>query len=405
MTRPPQADAVRRSPEIALEEAEEFLTLERLERISGFDGGDLPVVSMYLGVPAAPGDAHARAVTKADSLLHQIRPLEEDRTRDHAARMSLRGDIESIEAVVDAAVNIPETLAIISCSGADMLEVVRLPRAVRDRILVDATPWTRPMLAVLDEHRRCLAAVVDRESAHAWELYLGQIRDRGSLLTGREQRAARLEAVNGKRDANRAEELEKRYFREVANALDQLLEAEPDAVLVLGGHENELALVRELLARAAQQRLVGTFSVDHTTATAGAMREQVEAILDRYELDEQRRRVEEVIGVAAAGGHAAVGLEECLWAGSAAAVETLFVQEGVARPGVVCDRSRWLGLEGEQCPVCGDAMRPTPDVIDELGEAVLDEGGSVRTVRVETELGELLTACTLRFELPSRGGP
>jgi hypothetical protein len=400
MTRPPQVDAVRRSPEIALQEADEFLTPERLERISGFHGGDLPVVSMYLGVPAPPGDAHARAVTKADSLLHQIRPLAEDRTREHTARMSLRGDIESIEAVVDAAVSIPETLAIISCSGADMLEVVRLPRAVRDRIVVDTTPWTRPMLAVLGEQRRCLAAVVDRESNHAWELYLGQIRDRGSLLTGRQQRAAGLEAVNSKRDANRAEELEKRYFREVAEALDKLLEAEPDTVLVLGGHEDELALVRELLARATQQHLAGTFTVDHTTASAGAVHEQAQAVLDRYELDEQRRHVEEVIGMAAAGGHGAVGLEECLWAGSTAAVETLFVQEGIARPGVVCDRSRWLALEGEQCPVCGDPVRPTPDVIDELGEAVLDEGGSVRTVRAETQLGELLTACSLRFELP-----
>jgi peptide chain release factor subunit 1 len=284
-----------------------------------------------------------------------------------------------------------------------MLEVVRLPRAVRDRILVDATPWARPMLAVLDEHRRCLAAVVDRESAHAWELYLGKIRDRGSLLTGRQQRAARPGPVHSKRDANRAEELERRYFREVADALDRLLEAEPDAVLILGGHEDELALMRELLARAAQQRLAGTFSVDHTAATAAAVHEQAQAVLDRYELDEQRRRVEEVIGLAAAGGHGAVGLEECLWAGSAAAVETLFVQEGVARPGVVCDRSRWLALEGEQCPVCGDPLRRTPDVIDELGEAVVDEGGSVSTVRVETQLGELLTACTLRFELPSRG--
>jgi hypothetical protein len=40
-------------------------------------------------------------------------------------------------------------------------------------------------------------------------------------------------------------------------------------------------------------------------------------------------------------------------------------------------------------------------VIDELGGAVVSEGGSVPTLRVEP--GELLTACTLRFELPSPG--
>jgi peptide chain release factor subunit 1 len=42
-------------------------------------------------------------------------------------------------------------------------------------------------------------------------------------------------------------------------------------------------------------------------------------------------------------------------------------------------------------------------VIDELTEAVIDEGGSIHHVRAETELAEELVACALRFELPSRG--
>jgi hypothetical protein len=66
----------------------------------------------------------------------------------------------------------------------------------------------------------------------------------------------------------------------------------------------------------------------------------------------------------------------------------------------VCDRSRWLAASGELCPVCGAQLRKTPDVIDELTETVIEEGGSVRQVRAETELGEQLVACTLRFELP-----
>lgn len=65
-------------------------------------------------------------------------------------------------------------------------------------------------------------------------------------------------------------------------------------------------------------------------------------------------------------------------------------------------RGGWRS-KASSVPVCGDPIRSTPDVIDELGEAVVDEGGSVRTVRVETKLDELLTACTLRFELPGRG--
>jgi len=76
------------------------------------------------------------------------------------------------------------------------------------------------------------------------------------------------------------------------------------------------------------------------------------------------------------------------------------VQEGTIRPGVVCDRSRWLASSGERCPVCGEQTRHTPDVINELTEALIDEGGSIHHVRAETELSEQLVAGSLRFALP-----
>jgi peptide chain release factor subunit 1 len=388
-------------PEMALAAADEFLTPERLDRILNFDGGALPIVSAYIAVPPTPGDAHHVAVTKADSLLHEIR-AKDDRTMDHDARLSLREDIANIKAVVDLAANIPETLAIVSCSRAGMLEVVRLPRAVRDRIVVDETPWVRPLVAMLDEYRRCFAVLVDRESAHAWELYLGQLRDAGPLPRSSTARRAGLQEVNQRRAPHKAETYERRYLRLLTDALEELLAGDRNAVLALGGHEDELARFRELLPRALQERLAGTFTVDHSAVTLGAIEEQAGAVLERYELDQQRRRVADVFEAAAAGGHGAVGLDACLWAASVAAVQTLYVQEGAICPGVVCDRSRWLALTGECCPVCGAETRQTPDVINELTEAVIEEGGSVSHVRAETELAERLAACALRFELPSR---
>lgn len=132
-------------------------------------------------------------------------------------------------------------------------------------------------------------------------------------------------------------------------------------------------------------------------------RTPAEQVLDRYELERQRQRVAEVLDSAAAGGRAAVGLEACLWAGSAAAVSELYLQDGAISPGVVCDRSRWLAAAGELCPVCGEPMRHTPDVINELAEAVIDEDGSVHHVRAEAGLAAQQVACALRFDLPNRG--
>ena len=102
------------------------------------------------------------------------------------------------------------------------IQVIGLPRAVRERIIVDTTPAIRPMLAVLDEYRRCCAVIVDRETAYAWELYLGEILETPGLPGAKRRGVGH--AVNERRNDHKAEELEKRHFRQVATTLDELSE-------------------------------------------------------------------------------------------------------------------------------------------------------------------------------------
>lgn len=64
-----------------------------------FDGGGLPTVLIYLTVPPGP-DAYALAKTKADSVLHEIRGVGEDRPLGHDARLSVRRDIEHVAGAI-----------------------------------------------------------------------------------------------------------------------------------------------------------------------------------------------------------------------------------------------------------------------------------------------------------------
>jgi hypothetical protein len=389
-----------RLPESAIADANRLLGTETIDRIAHFDSGGLPIVSTYLTVPPGP-DAHAAARTKADSLLHEIRGLGEERSLGHDARLSLRRDIERLAGAIANATITPDTLAFFSCSGAGLFEVVRLPRAVRDRIVVDATPWIRPMLAVVGDYQRCCAVVVDKRVARAWELYLGQMRDAG---LGAELRAPRSSDSNERRDSNRAEELEKRHFRQVAEVLERLQRANRYDLLAVGGHDSELPHFLGLLSDSLRERVAGTFSVDDDAIAPAAVRAQGEAILDRYELDRQRRSVSEVLATEAAGGQATSGLQACLWAGSIAAIADLYVQDGATEPGVVCE-PHWFAVRGATCPICGRRTRKTPDVLNELVEAAIDTGAAIHHVRAETELVDKLAASSLRFVLPPMPEP
>ncbi len=376
--------------------AEQVLRAGTVDRIERFHGGELSVLSLYMCIPAG-WDSQSTARTKVDSRLREVRPLAEEHSRSHANRMSLRQDIEWVKEVVTDLPIRPGALALFACSGAGLREIVPFPRPVKDRIVVDETPWARPLTAVLEEYERCCLAVIDRGDAQAWELYLDAMRPIGPVGEKRWREQAR--ATNPHHQGAKAEELEKRHFRSVADQLEKLQREHSFDVLLLGGHEEELGRFEGLLSNELRRRLGGSFRLDEDRLEAGA-RERAQAILDDRLLRRQKRAVAEVLEAAASGGPAAVGLRSCLWAGSAAGIDSLLVEEGATSPGVVCDQSRWFGLTGETCPVCGSPTRRTEDVIDELVEAVVNEGGSFRPVWAETELRGSTAAASLRFPLP-----
>jgi peptide chain release factor subunit 1 len=78
------------------------------------------------------------------------------------------------------------------------------------------------------------------------------------------------------------------------------------------------------------------------------------------------------------------------------------VQDGTVTPGVICDYDRWLALAGQICPLCERPVRHVPDIIDELVQVVIDEGGSIKHVAADTALKEYVVAASLRFPLPSQ---
>ena len=377
-----------------------MITTEQIDRIIRFHGAGLPVVSAYVAVPADPRD-RAGVRSRLGSLVHEIRPLAKDDSLERDARMSLRGDIERLEHLEEEKPPRPGTLAVFSCSGRQLFEQVELPRTMlRDRIVVDETPWVRPMLAVLDEYHRYCIAIIEKGSAQVWELYQDEMRKAAKLSGPTVRKPNYATNLAEDRVRNRADELAKRHFRKVAELLDEEFRSQGYDLLIVGGHQHEFDTFVNFLSRDLQDRLAGTFTCDPDTVTKGDIRGFADAIVERYEYDLQRRWVAEIVEKHAAGGLAVLGLEPCLWAGSVAAINTLLVEEGAQAPGVVCDRDGWLARSGEVCPLCGNETRHTPDVIDELVQAMIDESGSIKHIRADTELKEHFVGASLRFPLP-----
>jgi Bacterial archaeo-eukaryotic release factor family 10 len=382
-----------------------MITTETIDRITRFDSGTLPVVSAYLGLDAHRQDRRSLS-TRASSLLHELRPLAKDPSLDREARLSVRGDIERIEA--ELAEEWPEigAVAIFSCSGSGFYEEIELPRRVRDRLVVNATPWVRPVLAVLDEYHRTCVLVLDKEMARTWELYQGELNETSEVLDKalRNPHYAGWHGLDEYRTRNKDEELAKKHFRKVATVLDDFSRAGRFQLLIIGGHDHEVPAFTEFLSHQLRGCVAGTFTIDPRAATIGDIRTRADTLLDHYERSEERRWVAEVLEKEAAGGNAAVGLERSLWAGSVAAIQRLLVQEDATAAGVVCDESGWLAETGDTCIICGQPTRKTDDVIGELAQVVIDTGGTVVHILADTPLRDHLAAADLRYPSPPMPG-
>lgn len=381
-----------------------MITAETVNGIVRFQANGLPVVSLYCRVD--PGASRREVRARVDSLLDQVRPLAKDRDLDHRYRLSARTDIERIKDALDSERWPPGTIAIFSCSGRGLYEEIPLPRPMREQVMVDKTPLARPMLAVLGEYPRACVLVVNREAAPVWEMYQDEMREVQTVTDPLRKAGNTGESRPEDRIQNRVDEQAKRHFRRAASVIDQLLRNDGYDILVVGGHEYELGEFFRVLPQELRGRVAGTFSADPIATPVDEIRSSAEGVMRRYQHEQDQRLVGHVLELAAAGGLAAVGTEDCLWSGSMSAIDTLLLRDGATLAGAVCDESRWLAASGDICPVCGKPTRYAPDVLDELAAAVIETGGSARQIAADLMPDQYPTAAQLRFPPPPReAGP
>src|SRR5947209_9351300 len=118
-----------------------MITTETINRIVGFTGNGLQVVSLYVRVPTDLSSRGAMVRSQIDSRLHEIRPMAEDHALGHVAMMSLRGPTEAYQLDVHGFASGPVSVEEASCTdqarmrlpGGDAHYVISLP--VRGAVL------------------------------------------------------------------------------------------------------------------------------------------------------------------------------------------------------------------------------------------------------------------------------
>jgi peptide subunit release factor 1 (eRF1) len=350
--------------------------------LAAFKGEDAPVTSLYLDVD---GRRRIRARDYELALDRMVRRARED--TDHE---SVRADLKRIEDHVRAGIDRSRLrgLAFFSCTAHDFWQVVELAVPVRDRVVVNHTPYVRELEAVVARHERFAVLVADRQRARLFLFHQGELVDRQEEF----DRLPRHDDDGGQlgkdQVAGHTAAAAQRHFRRAAAATFALLQEQGFEHLVLGGPDEATAeLERELhpylreriAARVALAVQAGDEEIRHATeeVEAGVVRAREAALVER-------------LRAAVGSGNAGVaGLDPVLDALVARRVDVLLVSEGFEAPGWRCPSCAWVGTRGRRCPVCGDGMTEVSDVVEEAVEEALAQACRVAFCQGNADLDVL----------------
>ncbi len=272
------------------------------------------------------------------------------------------------------------TAAVFTSHEAGLATTLALPCLLPDRAVLAVRPHVRPLLVA---RQRCPAfqvVVADRQRAWLFRVTGDRIdAEAHPAAPGvRDHRFGGWYGLQSYRVNDRVAELAHRHYRDTAVLLGRSAEA-GTLPLVVGGHADSVPAFLAALPGGARDRFAGSFVVDTHTMTPARVRALAAPVIENWVSGREQQLIGQITQEPPAG-LAALGMNACLSAVNRRAVAVLVVPVGGLIPGFRCDSCGVLASEPGACLHGPPAVRPVPDLLDEMAIATRDQGGEVVAV-------------------------
>lgn len=401
---------------------------DRIAALIAAPRGEDPVVSLYL---RAWGPLAERKATLKNLIREGEAQIEADTGWDDERKKQARALLEGLRARGEGLLQgVPAQGrgAWALFAGRRGTEEISLPLDIRERIVVERSPYASPLSSLIDQWERYGVILCDAKRARLCEVYLGEVagweeleseheRKRG-ISAGGPARTASKGGV-GSHSYSGMEELRRRnhalyvlhqHLAEVADRAWRRHKVRPVDRWILGGNREVLPLLEEHLHTYLRERVVAREPNWALDLAKDDVRQRVLAVEAKVEAEKERDLLRQVADHRGAAGMASVGYDETLASLFYGKVRTLIVMDAPPQPGRECPECHYLFLRPQdeqertptlvECPMCKRPTVRVPDVVDEAVEMAILSGARVEHVNyAQDQLKELGSmAAILRFK-------
>ncbi|MCD6521438.1 hypothetical protein J7K56_01525 [Candidatus Calescamantes bacterium] len=290
-------------------------------------------------------------------------------------------------------------LALFASPSPPLWKVLLLPEAVRDLLVIETHPYTKPLFAVVDRYRRFAVVLLDQTKTRILEVFMGDIEEKIEIKSEvpHEVKTSGWKGY-GERIHNHIYNERLRHFHIVAQEVVSVWRRTHFDYLILGGVEENLVPFISFLPTFLQEKVIGKLSLPINAPLSEIIKKAVEMEKREKEVRIQKL-IELIMEDKSREGLAAIGLSSVLKALNYYAVRELVVEEGFTEPGYICRGCGFLSIEKEICPYCRKKMESKEDIVEEAVEKAIAQDALVEYGR-EGILKDVKILGLLRFKVP-----
>jgi len=361
-----------------------MLNRQDLKEIAGIQSNSSYFVSLYLNVSPVFNQ-------KGDYVIHLKNMIKDaaDKT-EKAVYKKIKNDLEKIESfVIGSKREFKKGLGIISSSEKSFWQKYHIAVPFKNEIIIDKTPYIKPLVDILDNYKRYAVILVDKESARLFLVHLGEIEEYGEVHTpdvpGKHKMGGWF-SLSGHKFERHINYHVSLHLKDVIKKLDAFLADEQIDRIVLGGPADAVSMVKGMFSKPISEKIVGFFNAE-MFANVNDIHERVKSVINEYEKNLEKATISALLTTASKGENAVIGLENVLNALQERRVMKLLFLRDYKDSGYACIKCKYLTIQNvSSCPYCKGNMEDINYIIDLAAQKAIEDGAAVEVVSENVDL-------------------
>jgi hypothetical protein len=354
-----------------------MLTETNLQELLGYQTNH-PVLSVYLNTDPTEGNA--------DVYKSNLRSMLKD--------INLVSDVLAVEKFFSREFDWSgRSMVVFSSAPDDFFRAYSLAIPVRNQVIISDQPYVKPLASLLNYYGGYGVALVDKQGARLFSFHLGELKEQEGILgeSVRHTKHGGASAKTGVRggvagQTRYEDEVAGRNIRDVAEFAAHFFSENNVRRVLIGGTEENIALLRNQLPKSWQSLIVGTFPMSMTASKLEVL-ERTMHIGKEAEFLKEEQLLKKLVTGAAKDRGAVLDLDGTLGAVHDGRVQALVIQDGYRESGYRCQGCGYItAVELPTCEFCGSIFEQIPDAVEMAVYNVMKAGGEVEVLQQEHKI-------------------